>query len=193
MSNIESDINIKMIAKRLCDLQDIMEKSDDEMAKVTDVALGEYREYKNGEKDFSYTFLYKAAKFLNIDVTDIITGDTPRLSSYSITRVNEGLSVTRREGFEYKTMAHTFKGKSFSPLMVFAPYIKEDAEDEPEMSAHSGHEFNLIVSGRLKITINGHTEILNEGDSIFYDALNPHSMAAIDESGCKFLAVLSNM
>jgi quercetin dioxygenase-like cupin family protein len=90
-------------------------------------------------------------------------------------------------------MAHTFKDKSFNPLMVFAPYKKENAGGEIEMSTHSGHEFNLIISGRLRIIINGHTEILNEGDSVFYDALNPHGMAAIDESGCKFLAVLSNM
>ena len=193
MSNIESQTNIKQIAQRLCDLQDILEKTDENMAEVTGVSVEDYKEYKNGEKDFSYTFLFKAAKFFDVDVTDIITGDTPRLSSYAITRANKGLPITRREGFEYKTMAHTFKDKSFSPLMVFAPYKKEDADSEPEMSTHSGHEFNLIMSGRLKITINGHTEILNEGDSIFYNALNPHGMAAVDECGCKFLAVLSNI
>ena len=193
MNNIESEINIKQIAKRLGDLQDIMEKSDEEMAEVTNISVDEYREYKGGDKDFSYTFLYKAATFLEVDVTDIMTGDTPRLSSYSVTRANKGLPITRREGFEYKTMAHTFKGKSFNPLVVFAPYKKADAEGELEMSTHSGHEFNLIISGRLKIIVNGHTEILDEGDSIFYNAANPHGMAAVDECGCKFLAVLSNM
>ena len=191
-NNIESEINIKNIAKRLSELQDIIEKTDEEMAEVTGVSVSEYKKYKNGEHDFSYTFLFKASNVLGVDVISLMTGTTPKLSSYSITRAGDGLPISRREGFTYRTVAYTFKDKNFHPLTVFAPY-DENSLDKIEMSTHTGHEFNLILSGRLKICVNGHTEILNEGDSIYYNAANPHGMAAADKEGCKFLAVLSYM
>jgi len=190
--NIESEIDIKNIAKRLCDLQDIVEKTDGEMAEITGVSLEDYKKHKNGEYDFSYTFLFKVSKVLGVDVVDLMTGTTPRLSSYSVTRNGEGLPITRREGFTYRTIAYTFKEKSFNPLTVFAPYDEKSVE-KTEMSTHTGHEFNFILSGSLKICVNGHTEILNEGDSIFYNASNPHGMAALNKEGCEFLVVLASM
>jgi len=190
--NIESDIDIKNIAKRLSDLQDICEKTDEEMAEVTGVSLCDYKKHKNGEYDFSYTFLLRASKVLHVDVVDLMTGITPKLSAYSVTRTNEGLPISRREGFTYRTIAYTFKEKNFNPLTVFAPY-DEKALEKIELSTHLGHEFNYVLSGSLKIIINGHTEILNEGDSIFYNASNPHGMAAVNKEGCQFMAVLSYM
>ena len=189
---IESDNDIKNIAKRLGDLQEIIEKTDAEMAEITGVSLDDYKKYKNGEYDFSYTFLFKASKVLGVDVVDLMTGTTPRLSGYSVTRAGEGLPISRREGFTYGTIAYNFKDKSFYPLTVFAPYDEKSAE-KIEMSTHTGHEFDFILSGSLKICVNGHTEILNEGDSIFYNAANPHGMAALNKEGCEFLVVLSYM
>ncbi|MCL2772486.1 MAG: XRE family transcriptional regulator [Oscillospiraceae bacterium] len=190
--NIESEINIKQIAKRLSDLQDIVEKTDGEMADALGVTADEYKKYKNGGRDFSYTFLFKASKFLGVDVVDIMTGSTPKLSTYSITRAGDGLPIQRREGFTYKTVAYNFKDKIFNPLTVFAPYNEKSLENI-ELSTHAGHEFDLVLSGSLKMCVNGHTETLNAGDSIYYNASNPHGMAAINKEGCQFLAVLSYM
>ena len=190
--NIESDINIKQIAKRLSDLQEIMEKTDGEMAAVAGVTEDEYKKYKLCERDFSYTFLFKLSKILNVDVIDLMTGSTPKLSSYSITRAGDGLPISRREGFTYKTMAYNFKDRIFNPLTVYAPYNEKSIE-RIELSTHEGHEFNLVLSGSLKFCINGHIETLNEGDSIYYNASNPHGMAALNKEGCQFLAVLSYM
>ena len=187
---MESEINIKNIAKRLCELQDIVEKSDGEMADATGVSVADYGKYKNGELDFSYTFLFKASKLLGVDVVSLMTGTTPKLSGYAVTRAGEGLPITRREGFTYRTLAYNFKEKNFSPLTVFAPY-DEGAITNIEMSTHAGHEFDFVLSGALKICVNGHEETLNVGDSIFYNAAHPHGMAALNTEGCEFLVVLS--
>ena len=38
--------------------------------------------------------------------------------------------------------------------------------------------------------IAGHTEILHEGDSIFYDSGKPHGMIAAGGADCEFLAMV---
>lgn len=182
--------NLHDIAARICDLQAILEKSDAEIADALDIPTEEYQDYKFGEKDFSFTILYKLAKLFNVDVTDLITGETPKLSFFSIIRENDGLPVVRRSGFTYQSMAYLFKNRGFDPLVVTAPYSPENLTKPVELSTHKGQEFNMILHGKLKMFIGGHEDVLNEGDCIYYDSSKPHGMYAVSEDGCRFLSVL---
>ncbi len=58
------------------------------------------------------------------------------------------------------------------------------------LATHSGQEFDLIISGKLKVQIGNHVEILSEGDSIYYDSSTPHGMIAVDGQDCVFCAVV---
>jgi acetyl-CoA synthetase len=48
----------------------------------------------------------------------------------------------------------------------------------------------MVIKGAMKIQVGDHTEILREGDSIFYDSSTPHGMIAIDGEDCVFLAMI---
>ena len=62
---------------------------------------GRVRRTGVGQQDLSFTFLYKCAQRLGVDVIELLTGEDPHLSGYSLTRAAEGLSIKRRAGFEY--------------------------------------------------------------------------------------------
>ena len=64
----------------------ILELTAEEMAKITDLTVEEYIKAEHGETDFSFTFLYKCAKAFGVDITELLTGETPKLSLYSIVR-----------------------------------------------------------------------------------------------------------
>jgi mannose-6-phosphate isomerase-like protein (cupin superfamily) len=49
---------------------------------------------------------------------------------------------------------------------------------------------NFIIKGSLKIWIEDHMEILNEGDTIYYDSNYGHGMIATGGEDCVFLAVV---
>ena len=51
-------------------------------------------------------------------------------------------------------------------------------------------EWDYILNGSLKVVIGDHTEILNEGDSLYYNSNQPHGMIAYGGQDCEFLAVL---
>ena len=55
---------------------------------------------------------------------------------------------------------------------------------------HSGQEFNLVLEGRMLVNIEGKDLILNEGDSLYFNAKLPHGMKALDGKPVRFLAVI---
>ena len=183
---------IREIAQRIKALREIFSISEEEMAIKTDVSLQEYKKLEQGILDFSFTFIYKCAKTMNVEVADILEGSSPTLSSYSVTRKGEGMPITRREGFKYNGIASLFKGKMAEPFVVTAPYVGNENEEIP-LSTHEGQELDIVLKGSLKIKLDDHTEILNEGDSIYYDSATPHGMVAVGGKDCEFIAVVLNL
>lgn len=178
------------IAERLKGLREMEEISVTEMAAVAGVSAEEYLDYESGKKDFSFTLLYKCAKRLAVDFTEIVTGGSPNLSGYSIVRNGEGLPINRRQGFTYRHIAQYVKNRVSEPFVVTAPYIEAEQSKPIALSTHEGQEMDYVLEGRLKIEIDGHTEILAAGDSVYYDSGKPHGMRATGGEKCVFLAIV---
>ena len=184
------DNKVAEIIGRIEDLRSILDISIEDMAKATDLSVDEYNEILKGEKDLSFTFLYKCANIFRVDITDLLTGVSPHLSSYTIVRNGEGLELKRRAGFGYQNLAYQFKNKTVEPFKVMAKYDEAQQDKPIALSTHEGEEFDYVLSGSLKITIDGHTEILNAGDAVYYDSSKPHGMIAINGQPCEFLAMV---
>ncbi len=178
------------IAERLRALREITEVTVEEMCAVTGVDEKTYLEYENGDRDFSVTFLYNCAGKFGVDVTALLTGHTPKLSSYSIVRAGQGVLTERRHSFRYEHLAQNFRGRTADPFLVSVPYSKEAEEQPISLSTHKGQEMDYILDGELKIVINGKTEILRAGDTAYYDSGQPHGMIAVGGKDCKFIAIV---
>ena len=184
------DYNIKDVSGRLKSTREYLDISVGEMASKTNVTTEEYISLENGEKDFSLSFLNEAANALGVELVELLTGVTPKLNTYSIVRKDKGLPIERRERFAYQHLAYLFKNKKIEPLLVTAPYDEEEQNKPIYLSVHDGQEMDYIISGTLKFQIGDHVEIVNEGDCIYYDSMNPRGMIAVDGKECKFLAIL---
>lgn len=181
---------ITEIAERIRTLREILEITQEEMAAVTECTVEEYRAAENGENDFSFTFLYKCAEHFGVDIVELLTGEPPKLSFYTITRKGQGIPIKRRAGFEYLHIAHLFKEKTAEPFIVTAPYHEEEQDQPIHLSHHEGQEFDYILEGQLKVVMEDHIEILNEGDCIYYDSGHGHGMIATGGKPCTFMAVV---
>jgi len=183
---------LREVGQRICTLREIMNITPEEMAKKVGVSVDEYLRHESGEMDFNFTFIYKCAKTFGVDPTDIINGTSPTLSSYTVTKSGEGLPITRREGFKYLNLAPMFKNKIAEPFKVTIPY-SEEAENNPiHLSTHYGQELDIVISGTMKIQVGNHTEVLNAGDTIYYDSSTPHGMVAAGGSPVEIYAVVLN-
>lgn len=184
------DPNIKEVAGRIRALREDMDFTMQEMAEATGRSVAEYAAQESGDQDLSFTFLSKCAAKLGVDVIDLLTGETPHLTGYSLTRAADGLSIKRRAGFEYLHKAPHFKGKLAEPFLVTSPYLEEEQDKPIHLSYHKGQEIDYILSGRMRFAYEDHIEELEAGDLLMYDSGRGHGMIAIGGEPCKFLAIV---
>lgn len=184
------ETQIMEIAERIRGLREMMNITEEEMAKITGVNIEDYRIYESGGNDFTFTFLLKCAQRFGIDIVELMTGQDPHLSFYTITRSGTGLPIERRKGLEYRHLAPFIKNKLAEPFIVIAPYSEEEQNKPIKHSTHEGQEFDYIIKGSLKVDFGGHIEILAEGDSALYDSGHRHGMIATGGSACEFLAIV---
>ena len=178
------------IALRIREMREIMGLTEAEMAEKTQVSPETYAAYETGAVDLPFTFIHKCALAFGIEITDLLEGYSAHLSSYAVTRKGRGVTTARERGIQIQHLAPMFRGKMAEPYWVKYDYLPELQHRPIHMTTHSGQEFDLIVSGTLKVQVGDHVELLNEGDSIFYDSSTPHGMIAVDGQDCVFLAVV---
>lgn len=182
--------DIEVIGKRIQELRSIIGFSLEEMARATGVSRESYLEYEEGKKDFPFSFLFNCSEKFGVDVVELITGENPHLTGYTLVRGGQGLPIQRHDSLDYFHLAARFRGKLAEPFMVRAPYIEALQSQPIELNTHEGQEFDYVVSGRLRFTHEGHIEELQPGDSVYYDSGKPHGMIATGGQDCHFIAVV---
>ena len=182
MSNVNKDIGMRI--KELRELSDI---TTEEIAKELDVDEETYISYENGIVDIPASFIYQIAHIFKVDLALILTGEETRMTYFDVTRAGQGFTVNRRKEYKYENLCKKFIHKK-AEMFIVTVDPKEDAI--PSLNSHSGQEFSYILEGRVKMFIKDNEIILNEGDSIFFDATCGHAIIALDDKPAKFLAVI---
>lgn len=178
---------IQLIAFRIRDLRDIIGLTQQEVAQKAGIALEDYKAYEEGNKDFSFSHLFNIADVLKVDISDLLTGESPKLKGYILTRSGKGLAFDRRKQYHYQHLAYNFSGKFAEPFIVTVE--PDEPGREKQAHSHEGQEFDYVLEGYLKLILGGNELILEPGDSIYYDSSLPHVMYAL-EAPCKFIAVV---
>ena len=186
------EFKIQEMAQRIKTLREIVGLTPAEMALKTGVTEQEYISCESGESDLNFAFLYRCALALNVDVTDIIEGTSPRLVGYTVTRKGEGQEIQKAHGMTYYNLAAAFKNRIAEPLYVISDYDEAAQNADIELTTHEGQECDIVIKGTLKVQVGDHVELLHEGDSIYYDSSTPHGMIAAENQDCIFYAIVLN-
>ena len=176
------DDQIKQIAERLRGLRDVLELTAEDIARDCEISAEEYRLAETGDYDISVSMLQKIARKYEIALDALMFGEEPKMSSYFLTRAGKGTSIERTKAYKYQSLAAGFMNRNADPFIVTVEPI--------HYNSHSGQEFNLVLEGRMMISIDGKDLILNEGDSLYFNSKLPHGMKALDGKTVRFLAVI---
>ncbi|MFA5807782.1 MAG: cupin domain-containing protein, partial [bacterium] len=57
-------------------------------------------------------------------------------------------------------------------------------------SAHDGEEFLYVLSGKVTVCLGNLSDVLEEGDSVYYNSTIPHHVHSADEREALILAVI---
>ena len=186
------DFKIREMAERIRELREITRYTPEEMAAKTDVTVEEYLACENGQSDLNFAFIYRCALAFGVNVTDIIDGVSPKLKSYTVTRGGLGQRIEQAHGMTYYNLAYAFQNRIAEPLYVRSEYSEDAQKKDIELTTHAGQEIDIVISGSLMVQVGSHREVLNAGDTIYYDSSAPHGMIAVGGQDCEFYAIVLN-
>ncbi|MDR1004700.1 MAG: XRE family transcriptional regulator [Prevotellaceae bacterium] len=182
------DDPIKQIAERLRGLREVLELTTEEVARDCRISLAEYEQAESGTADISVSMLQQIARHYNVALDTLMFGEEPKMSTYFLTRAGHGVSVERTSAYKYQSLAAGFRNRKADPFVVT---VEPKSDDTPmHLNSHAGQEFNVVISGRMCLRIGDKELILNQGDSIYFDSLQPHGMRALDNQTVQFLAII---
>ncbi len=177
---------IQQIAERLRGLRDSLDLTVEQAAEKCNVSSVDYANFESGNSDIPMSFLCAVAETFGVETTAIISGVDPHAESYFISRRGTGVKVERFKAYQYFSLASGFRHATVKPFEV----VVEPNELPIQQNTHLGQEFNYLIEGALQIRIAGSDLILEEGDSIYFDASKPHGMKALGGRKARFLAVI---
>jgi quercetin dioxygenase-like cupin family protein len=178
---------IRNIAQRLRALRDISGATARDTAKELRVPEKQYVKYESGKTDIPVGLLDDAAKYFNVELTALLTGEEPKLAHYSLVRRGKGPIVKRRGNHKYQDLAYNYKNKKAEIFLVETGASKTGKA--PRFSSHPGQEFNYCLEGSLKVYIGKSETVLNPGDALFFDSGKEHAMTALKNKPAKFLTI----
>ena len=187
------DFKLREVAARIRELREISGFTVEEMAKRTDLTPEEYMDCESGAKNLSIAFLYRCTLSFGVDMGDLLEGRSPKLRAYDLTRKGEGQRIEEAHHMVGYNLAADFRNRIALPLYMEMKYREGAEYEDIELVTHEGQECDIVISGQMKIQIGSRTEVLNAGDTIYYDSSTPHGMIAVGGGDCAFYAfVLSN-
>ncbi|MCX7769455.1 MAG: cupin domain-containing protein [Proteobacteria bacterium] len=108
-----------------------------------------------------------------------------RGSEVSVSRVasKEGVSY----GYTYKSLGIGKKDRHFEPFLIT---LEPTSIKHEGLSKHDGQEFIYVLNGKMEVQLLDFSEVLEAGDSIFYDSTIPHRVSCHGDKQAVILAVI---
>lgn len=176
---------IQDIAARVKGLRLLSGFTVEEVAKVFNVNPILYEQYENGQDDIPISLLNEISDYFEVDMTEILTGVSPKLRDVCLVKKGEGLRVERYDQYEFQSLAYKYAKRKIEPLLVTL-----FPDKNPEMVSHKGQEFNYCLEGRMKVVVGKEEYVLEPGDSLYFNSMILHKMLPLDNKEAKFLTVI---
>ncbi|MFJ8065515.1 helix-turn-helix domain-containing protein [Psychrobacillus sp. NPDC096426] len=157
------------IGKRIRYLRRLQGLTSDELAKLAGVSQSMISQIERGLVSPSLETLWKLSHSLKVQIFSFF--ETEVTTAVSITRAGESNVVKRvRPNVSYELLS-----PSTGKQMSFFKMIVEPGEDlETPYLFHGGEECGMILSGCLRLELEGECHTLCKGDSIYFDSSQPH-------------------
>lgn len=162
-------------------LQNIInEKGIDPLVLMASMGLDSvmYEKLLNDEVSPGASDLLKLSTLLGVEMSVLLYGEPIQREKAVQTNWDERVRVDRKGRLNYESLAPRFPGKVMEPFIV--EIVKED-DGLLDISQHAGEEFHYVMKGTAEIKVGSDTYVLEEGDTIYFDSSEPHTLNSITE------------
>lgn len=136
--------------------------------------------------------LVEIANAFDTSVSAFIGGKEER--AFSIVRKEDRTTVSRvglkeggRSSYTYEALGAGKAGRKMEPFLVrLQPLLDRNVV----RNSHEGEEFLFVLSGKVEVFLDKYSDVLSEGDCIYYNSTIPHHVHSAEEREALILAVI---
>jgi transcriptional regulator with XRE-family HTH domain len=119
--------------------------------------------------------LTRIASALGVQVADLLATEAQSTTVHTAAAGARKNMVRTRKGYLFHTFAAGRPGKRMQPYLFTA----EKGKVKPQALEHRGEEFVYVIEGRMKYRVGPVEYSLGPGDSLYFDAEEPHDLAPL--------------
>lgn len=164
-----------------------------DLGKHTGLSASMLSQLENGKLVPTLPTLARIAMVFDVGLEHFFS-DRKTKRVFSIVRADERLRFPEQPdspvpGYFFEVLAFGATDKSISAYL--ADFPKLDASTIAKHHFHDGAEFVHVLAGNLAINYQSEDHILNAGDSVYFDASEPHSYTGRADEGTRAIVVTS--
>lgn len=179
------------IGSRIKKFREAQELSREKLAELSSLSVDQIEALEEQNMYPSLGPLQKVARALNVRLGTFM--DDVHCKDPIIVRRSDNendlimqRSHNKRAAYRYFSLG---KGKSDRNMEPFFIEIQPEAPEDQELSSHQGEEFIMVASGKLKVVYGKEVQILEPGDTAYYNSIVPHYVGA-EDGPCTIYAVI---
>jgi transcriptional regulator with XRE-family HTH domain len=136
--------------------------------------------------------IIRLAKVFDVSVGEFFgeSSDSP----FCIVRSDDRKTISRfastdgkSYGYSYEALGQQKKNRQMEPFLVTLTPAEVHQSDPNQ---HVGEEFIFVLEGKVEVKLADNTDVLNPGDSIYYDSNLPHIVSCHGDEPATILAVI---
>lgn len=160
-----------------------------DLGKHTGLSASMLSQLENGKLVPTLPTLARIAMVFDVGL-DHFFGDRRKQKLFAVVRATERMKFPDKPGspspdFWFECLAFSAQDKSLQAYL--AEFPKRGAEVHEHM--HEGAEFLHVFDGSISIHYQGEDHILNAGDSVYFDAAEPHSYRGMAKTVSKAIVI----
>lgn len=134
----------------------------------------------------SVSALRKIANALGVNISDFFVQDDSDTGVVVHRSKRKKLSLPHSD-IDYELLSPDFT----SNVQLLLTRIEVGAQSSEEPMGHGGDECAVVFGGRVKFLVGGDEYILEDGDSIYYNARVPHKLTNIGDTEVTIISAIS--
>ena len=161
-----------------------------QLSDLTGFSKGYLSKIENSDFAPRIQTLRRIAEGFSVDISyflvDISKGE-PKQRDIDIVKKNQRINeeiMESNSGYSYQAILHSFKGKYMNPYLLRVP------QGKTQVFTHDSEELMYMLKGKITLTYNGIDYILEEGDSVYFDARKKHSILNESSKEAEFLSIM---
>lgn len=121
--------------------------------------------------------LTRIAAALGVQVADLLSDETQHTTVYTAAADARRGLVRTRKGYLFHTFAAGRSGKRMQPYL----FVAGKGKVKPQALEHRGEEFVFVIEGRMRYRVGAVEYRLGPGDSVYFDAEEPHDLEPLSK------------